>query len=135
LSPDSPIETTINTSPSYQESVTLEGSVWDPVQKKAVIAAVIAVKGTNIGAITDNKGHFSVKVPRSEEKIELAINHTDYQLHSYQIVPNQSRAGLLVEIKSTTLPTTTTTELTKKKKRPKRRRSRRRMIYMGCPIF
>ena len=132
------IETTLNTTRSYQEMVTLEVRIWDSAQKKAVVAAIIVIQGTDIGTITNNNGDFSIKIPWSQEKVELTINHASYQLNNYQIVPNQSRTGLLIEIKNAaqaaeTIPTPK--EAAQKEKRHKKRRSSSKTVLMGCPIF
>lgn len=63
--------------------------------------------------------YFSIKVPTSQKKVELTINHASYELHSYQIVPNQSRTGLLIKIKNTALLPETTAVVKKLRKRRK----------------
>lgn len=125
---------------SSAEEVTLSGRIWDPLQKQVVVTAILSVTGTEIIGSTDAQGYFSLQVPASEKTLVLVINHVSYGTNTYQIVPNQSRTNLLIELKAPVEEKAAIKDKVSKKKYKARRRFRpfrifRKQRRMGTPIF
>lgn len=121
-------------------TVVLSGRIWDPVQQKAVPTAILQVKGTTIDGITGIKGNFSITLPLSQEPITLVVNHASYGITYHTLVPNQSRTGLVIELKPILKEEKSSTVLSEKEKKTKKRPRRRRKLRgryrsMGCPMF
>jgi len=49
------------------DGTTVEGYVYDEADGEALPGVTIMVKGTTVGTITDIKGHYSLKAPRSDD--------------------------------------------------------------------
>ncbi|MFT5646485.1 MAG: hypothetical protein ACI976_001167, partial [Aureispira sp.] len=80
------------------DTVVLTGKVIDAKINEGIIAALIVVKGTKIGALTDIDGNFRLVVPKSNEAIILEIHYTGYSAFFHSIVPDGTKTGLILEM-------------------------------------
>ncbi|MGH1339820.1 MAG: hypothetical protein ACRBFS_27115 [Aureispira sp.] len=120
------------------DKVTLSGQIWDPTQEEAVVTAILSITGTDVIGTTDAKGYFSLQVPISQKTMVLVINHVNYGTNTYEIIPNQARAGLLIELKAPVQEKTaaeTNVSVKKYKKRRKQKFNKRGRVIMGCPAW
>lgn len=119
------------------EKVTLSGRIWDPVQKQVVVTAILSVTGTEIIGATDAQGYFSLQVPVSEKALVLVINHVSYGTNTYQIVPNQQRNNLLIELKAPVEEKAAVKDKASKRKYKVRRRFKifRKRRRVGTPVW
>ncbi|WP_187696385.1 TonB-dependent receptor domain-containing protein [Xanthovirga aplysinae] len=63
----------------------LEGEVRDQHTKEPLIGAIIAIEGTTIGDLTDEKGHFSLILEEKWIGSNLTVSYVGYQKQDIQI--------------------------------------------------
>lgn len=68
------------------QDITIKGTVLAEEDNQPLSDVTILVKGTNIGTITDEKGHFKLDVPVSATI--LVISYVGYELQEIQIAKN-----------------------------------------------
>ena len=54
-----------------QYTIRVEGFVKDSLTREAMPAVSVMLKGTTIGTVTDNRGHFSLQVTSSENVLHV----------------------------------------------------------------
>ncbi|MFK7797715.1 MAG: carboxypeptidase-like regulatory domain-containing protein [Aureispira sp.] len=91
--------TTLQSDLKPQKTVILSGKVYHTELKELMPFTSIWVLETEIGTNTDVDGNFKLEVPYSDKPIKLKISHFGYEPIIHSIVPNQSRAQLLIEMK------------------------------------
>jgi hypothetical protein len=92
--------------------VTLSGKVLFTTADASVEAALasILVSGTSFHVFCDANGNFSIQLPRSEKAVALEVDQFGYSTTTYQIVPNQDRNNLVIELRENFWDTLDTTE-------------------------
>ncbi|HSG29776.1 MAG TPA: TonB-dependent receptor plug domain-containing protein, partial [Candidatus Krumholzibacterium sp.] len=60
----------------------MAGKVIDILSKKPVKDVLVAIQGTTMSTLTDEKGHFSFDLP--EGKVSISVYHKDYFVSNYQ---------------------------------------------------
>ncbi|GKI22457.1 SusC/RagA family TonB-linked outer membrane protein [Odoribacter laneus] len=83
------------------QDITIKGTVLAEEDNQPLSDVTILVKGTNIGTITDEKGHFKLDVPVSATI--LVISYVGYELQEIQIAKNvkvymKKEAALIDEV-------------------------------------
>src|SRR5574344_292353 len=58
--------------------VTIKGQVRDAVSRHRLAGVDISVKGTTIGTVTNEDGHFILKISRAAHYSELLCSHVGY---------------------------------------------------------
>lgn len=91
--------TTLHSDQKPQKTVLLAGKVYNSEFKESMPFTSVWVLETEIGTSTDVDGNFKLEVPYSDKPIKLKVSHFGYEPIIHSIVPNQSRAQLLIEIK------------------------------------
>lgn len=74
------------------------GNVTSAKTGKALIGVNILVKGTSVGAATDNKGHYELVVPSAQDT--LVVSYVGYKTRQ---VPIQNRSTINVSLAPTTV--------------------------------
>ncbi|MBN2072156.1 MAG: TonB-dependent receptor plug domain-containing protein [Candidatus Krumholzibacteriota bacterium] len=69
-------------SAAAQKKGRLAGKVIDILSKKPVKEALVAIQGTTLSTLTDEKGHFSFDL--SEGKVSISVYHQEYFVSNYQ---------------------------------------------------
>lgn len=81
-----PIEFNIKPDTQKDTAVVVSGYVWDKGNGKPVAGTLVIVKGTNIGAVTDNTGLYSISLPGQD--YELEYNSLGYGIKSEKVGMN-----------------------------------------------
>ena len=67
------------TSASAQPSGLVTGSVYEVATEVALVGATIYIEDKNTGTVTDQNGHFQLRVPFEKDSVVLIISYVGYE--------------------------------------------------------
>lgn len=68
-----------------QESILLSGTVVDNESRQRLPAATVWINGTDMATVTNNKGEFSLRVPRNVKSDSISISFVGYKVYGLKI--------------------------------------------------
>lgn len=80
----------------FAQDIVLKGMIYDAKTKEPIYGASIAVSGTTLGTITNDKGEFQLSVPKGSANIHLVISYIGYKSQNI-ILKGQKSINIALE--------------------------------------
>lgn len=66
--------------------ISIKGTVYDNQTRKALQYVSVAIEGTSSGTITNGEGFFILKLPQSNEQLNIRISHIGYKPYTLPVM-------------------------------------------------